>query len=69
MHEGFGAQQVRTRREPDDFEAEHELRIARVVVLHRGRVRAEGEVEDVVRQAGAADLAGAFARLTRGDEA
>lgn len=42
---------------------------ARVVVLHQGRVRAEGDLEDVVREAGAADLAGAFARLTRGDKA
>ena len=36
---------------------------AQVVVLHRGQVRAAGTVEDVVRAAGAADLADAFARL------
>ena len=36
---------------------------AQVVVLHRGQVRAAGTVENVVRAAGAADLADAFARL------
>ena len=35
-----------------------------VVVLHRGRVLASGEVKKVVAEAGAADLRGAFTRLT-----
>jgi ABC-2 type transport system ATP-binding protein len=38
----------------------------RLVVLHRGRVRAEGPLEEVVRTAGATDLVDAFARLTNG---
>ncbi len=36
----------------------------RVVVLHRGRVVAEGTVEEVVRTAGAENLARAYHRLT-----
>ena len=36
---------------------------AEVVVLHGGRVRAAGAVEDVIRAAGGTDLADAFARL------
>jgi len=37
-----------------------------VVVLHRGRVLAAGEVADVVSAAGAADMRGAFVALTGG---
>jgi ABC-2 type transport system ATP-binding protein len=36
----------------------------RLVVLHRGRVQAGGSVREVLRQSGADDIAGAFARLT-----
>ena len=36
---------------------------AQVVVLHRGRVRAAGAVEEVVREAGGTDLADTFSRL------
>lgn len=39
----------------------------RVVVLHKARVRAEGTVAGVVAEAGAADLADAFDRLTGRD--
>ena len=39
---------------------------ARVVVLHRGRVMAQGGAAEVVAQAGAANLKEAFARLTAG---
>jgi len=38
----------------------------RVVVLHLGRVLAEGEVAEVIARAGAADMREAFARLTGG---
>ena len=38
---------------------------ARVVVLHKGRVLASGAQAEVIDQAGAADLAGAFDRLTK----
>jgi ABC-2 type transport system ATP-binding protein len=38
---------------------------ARVIVLHRGRVLADGKVPDIVAQAGAADLKAAFDRLVR----
>ncbi len=38
---------------------------ARVVVLHRGRILAEGAVPDVVARQGAANLAEAFERLIR----
>lgn len=38
----------------------------RLVVLHRGRVRAEGSLVEVLRTAAAADLVEAFARLTNG---
>jgi ABC-2 type transport system ATP-binding protein len=38
---------------------------ARVIVLHRGRVLADGPVPDVVAQVGAPDLKGAFDRLVR----
>ncbi|HVJ52670.1 MAG TPA: ABC transporter ATP-binding protein [Aliidongia sp.] len=38
---------------------------ARVIVLHRGRVLADGRVPEVVAASGAADLKGAFDRLTR----
>lgn len=41
----------------------------RVVVLHKARVRAEGAVSDVLKQAGAEDLATAFDRLTGPDAA
>jgi ABC-2 type transport system ATP-binding protein len=37
----------------------------RLVVLHQGEVRASGTVEEVIAQAGAADLDGAFSKLTR----
>ena len=37
---------------------------AGVVVLHKGRVLASGPIADVVAQAGAADLKGAFEELT-----
>ena len=37
----------------------------RVIVLHRGRVLADGKVPEVVTQAGAADLKTAFDRLVR----
>jgi ABC-2 type transport system ATP-binding protein len=37
-----------------------------VVVLHRGRVLAAGDVSDVVASAGAADMRGAFIALTGG---
>jgi ABC-2 type transport system ATP-binding protein len=40
----------------------------RVVVLHQGRVRAEGTYESVVAAAGAGDLSGAFLKIV-GDEA
>jgi ABC-2 type transport system ATP-binding protein len=40
-----------------------------VVVLHRGRVLASGDVSDVVAAAGAADMRGAFIALTGGAEA
>jgi ABC-2 type transport system ATP-binding protein len=40
-----------------------------VVVLHKGRVLASGEVSDVVASTGAADVRGAFTRLTAGAEA
>ena len=36
------------------------------VVLHLGRVRAAGDVPDVIRAAGAADMRGAFTALTDG---
>jgi ABC-2 type transport system ATP-binding protein len=36
----------------------------RVVILHRGRVLANGTVEDVVQQAGAANVRDAFTRMT-----
>jgi ABC-2 type transport system ATP-binding protein len=35
-----------------------------LIVLHRGRIVAEGRVDEVVRQSGAADLDAAFTRLT-----
>ena len=35
-----------------------------VIILHKGRVMAHGRVADVVRDAGAADIRDAFARLT-----
>ncbi|MDE2380351.1 ABC transporter ATP-binding protein [Bradyrhizobium sp.] len=38
-----------------------------VVVLHRGRTLATGRVGDVVRDTGARDIAGAFAKLTGAD--
>ncbi len=38
---------------------------ARVVVLHKGRVLASGRQSEVIGQAGADDLAGAFDRLTK----
>lgn len=38
----------------------------RLVVLHSGRVRAQGDLADVIRAAGAADLVQAYARLTDG---
>jgi ABC-2 type transport system ATP-binding protein len=40
-----------------------------VIVLHRGRVLADGPVERVLEQAGAADIRGAFTRLTAPAEA
>jgi ABC-2 type transport system ATP-binding protein len=40
----------------------------RVVVLHKGQVRAEGTYESVVAQAGTADLSGAFLKIV-GNEA
>jgi len=36
-----------------------------VVVLHKGRVLAHGPVARVVADAGASDIRGAFARLTK----
>ena len=36
----------------------------RVIVLHEGKVLAAGKVDEVVRQAGAEDVRGAFGRLT-----
>ena len=36
----------------------------RVVILHRGRVRAAGAVEGVTAEAGTADLAEAYLKLT-----
>ncbi len=39
---------------------------ARVIVLHRGTVRADGPASAVVAQADAEDLPGAFARMTAG---
>jgi ABC-2 type transport system ATP-binding protein len=36
----------------------------RVVVLHEGRVRAQGRLDDLLRETGAADLAGAYHHLT-----
>jgi ABC-2 type transport system ATP-binding protein len=41
----------------------------RIVVLHRGEVRAAGTVAEVVAAAGAADLGGAFAALTAEEKA
>ncbi len=41
----------------------------RLVVLHRGRVRAAGSVEDVIAGSGKADLASAFLHLTAEDVA
>ncbi len=41
----------------------------RVVVLHRGEVRAAGTVAEVIAGAGAASLAGAFAALTAEEKA
>ena len=41
----------------------------RVVVLHRGVVRASGSVAEVIAAAGAADLGGAFAALTGEEKA
>ena len=38
---------------------------ARVVVLHHGRVLADGPAAEVVAQAGASGLQDAFERLTR----
>ncbi len=38
-----------------------------VIVLHKGRVRADGAVGEVIAGAGAADIAGAFAALTGED--
>jgi ABC-2 type transport system ATP-binding protein len=38
---------------------------ARVIVLHRGRVLADGTVPDIVAGSGAGDLKGAFDRLVR----
>ena len=38
----------------------------RVVVLHRGRVLAEGAYDDILRRAGATDLEAAFMRLVGG---
>jgi ABC-2 type transport system ATP-binding protein len=40
----------------------------RVVVLHRGRVLAEGDCSDLLRRTGAADLGTAFRRLVGGPE-
>ena len=37
---------------------------AQVVVLHNGRVRAQGDVDDVIAVSGAADLQGAFEALS-----
>ena len=48
----------------DEVEAEDSI-----VVLHKGRVLAAGEVGRVVAETGAADLHEAFGRLTGGDEA
>ena len=36
----------------------------RVVILHRGRVRAAGAAEEVTAEAGTADLAEAYLKLT-----
>jgi len=41
----------------------------RVVVLHRGRIRAEGSHAEVLAQAGAADISGAFLTLTAAETA
>ncbi len=40
-----------------------------VIVLHEGRIRADGSVAEVTRAAGAADVGGAFDRLTGGADA
>ena len=48
----------------DEAEGEGE---ADVIVLHRGRVLAQGPVPEVVARAGAGNLRGAFEMLTRGD--
>ena len=37
-----------------------------IIVLHEGRVRADGSVADVIAAAGAMDVGGAFDRLTGG---
>ncbi len=42
---------------------------SQVIVLHRGRVLAEGPRERVVAEAGAGDIREAFSRLTRADDA
>lgn len=42
--------------------------VDRVVVLHRGRVRAEGAVDAVVAQAAAPDLSAAFLKIVGTDE-
>ena len=38
----------------------------RLVVLHRGRIRAQGEMREVLAAMGAPDLVAAYARLTNG---
>lgn len=48
----------------DEAEGEGE---ADVIVLHRGRVLAQGPVPEVVARAGAGNLRGAFEMLTQGD--
>ncbi|MDW7748233.1 ATP-binding cassette domain-containing protein [Halomonas sp.] len=40
----------------------------RVIVLHRGRIRADGSVSEVVSRAGAASIGEAFDRLTDGGD-
>ncbi|MFQ5775074.1 MAG: ABC transporter ATP-binding protein [Kiloniellaceae bacterium] len=40
----------------------------RVIVLHEGRVLADGKVDEVVRRAGAGDIREAFGKLTGSDE-
>jgi ABC-2 type transport system ATP-binding protein len=42
---------------------------SQIIVLHRGRILAAGPKPEVVREAGAADLAGAFDRLVGVDVA